>query len=205
MALHTVVATANVRCTLRPGEARESAYVWISSRAGGCPVGARADRFELVECRSRILSWFGRPDRADRSQSNLPPRIATVAVFRDRLSDRHVSMVNFHLTPGVQANGQYREDRPRLVARHEGEVRSLNRLVGELLALGHVVYAVGDSNVDGLRLAGLTSAWEGWNGEPGTRGPRRQIDDVHGPGRAVTVTLLTSESDHKAVVVSRAG
>jgi len=65
------------------------------------------------------------------------------------------------------------------------------------------VYAVGDANFDGLRLNGLTSAWEGRESDPGTLGPRRKIDDVHGPGPAASVTVLTSRSDHKAVIVGR--
>src|SRR3954451_7285008 len=65
------------------------------------------------------------------------------------------------------------------------------------------VYAMGDSNFDGLRLPGLTSAWEGRESDPGTLGPRRKIDDVFGPGPADSVRLLTSASDHKAVVVAR--
>jgi hypothetical protein len=76
--------------------------------------------------------------------------------------------------------------------------------VGEQLGLGRVVYAVGDSNFDGLRLAGLVSAWEGRDDETGTLvASRRKIDDVHGPGPATTVSLLTNESDHRAVVVRR--
>lgn len=190
---------------IRRGTAgREPAYLWASPIAGGCPVGARADRFELIECHSRILSWIARGDQAGRGLTILPPRIATVGVYRDRQRDRNVSLVNFHLTPGVQVSGRYREDRPRLVKRHQGEVRKLNRLIGELLMLGHVVYAMGDSNFDGLRLAGLTSAWEGRENEPGTLGPRRHVDDVYGAGRSDSVTLLTSDSDHKALIVSRA-
>jgi hypothetical protein len=102
----------------------------------------------------------------------------------------------------VQALGEYREDRPLLVARHRREVRRLQGLVESLLARGHAVHALGDSNFDGLRLAGLTSAWEGRGDEPGTLGPRRQVDDVlSAPGRAVSVTRRSSDSDHQAVIV----
>ena len=67
-----------------------------------------------------------------------------------------------------------------------------------------VVYAVGDSNLDGLRLPGLTSAWEGREDEPGTLGSgTRKVDDVHGPGRASAVRRLTTPSDHQAVLVTR--
>ena len=62
-----------------------------------------------------------------------------------------MSVVGFHLTPGVQALGEYREDRPRPVARHREEVRRLQALVDGLLARGRAVHALGDSNFDGLR------------------------------------------------------
>jgi hypothetical protein len=245
---HTVVASANVLCTLSQDEARQAlkgvlalspdlvglqewslarvrllresgsiglvpqlgprlggggGYLWSSPLVGGCAVGARADRFELVRCRAEVLSRAGRAERPERRLGIEPPRIATVATYRDRLHSRTVSLLNYHLAPGVQGGGRYREDRPLLSARHQGEVRRVQALVDELLSLGHDVYAVGDSNFDGLRLSGLTSAWEGRDAEPGTLGPRRKIDDVHGPGRAESVILLTSASDHKAVVVDR--
>ena len=64
------------------------------------------------------------------------------------------------------------------------------------------MYALGDSNFDGLRLRGVTSAWRGREEEPGTLGPRRKVDDVHASrGSASSVTLLASDSDHRAVVV----
>jgi hypothetical protein len=67
-----------------------------------------------------------------------------------------------------------------------------------------VVYAVGDSNLDGLRLPGLTSAWEGREDEPGTLGEgTRKVDDVHGPGPASDVRRLTTPSDHQAVLATR--
>jgi hypothetical protein len=111
--------------------------------------------------------------------------------------------VNYHLTPGVQALGEYRGDRPVLVARHREEVRRLQGVVDDLLARGHVVHALGDSNLDGFRLRGLTSAWEGREDEPGTLGPRRKVDDVHSaPGHASSVTRVSSDSDHQAVIVN---
>lgn len=178
-------------------------YVWVGSVLGECPVGARADRFELLGRHFRLLAWFGWSDRGARAVPVVPLRLATVARFLDRTGDRTVSVINFHLTPGVQARGEYRSDRPRLVAHHQHEVQNLGRLVNEELQLGHTVYAMGDSNFDGLRLPGLTSAWEGREDDPGTLGARRKIDDVFGPGPACSVTLLSSASDHKAVVVSR--
>lgn len=178
-------------------------YVWVGSVLGECPIGARADRFELLERRFRLLAWFGRSDRGARPVPIVPLRLATVARLLDRRGDRTVSVINFHLTPGVQARGEYRSDRPRLVAHHRREVESLGRLITEEQALGHTVYAMGDSNFDGLRLPGVTSAWQGRESGPGTLGSRRKIDDVFGPGPAESVSLLSSASDHKAVVAVR--
>jgi hypothetical protein len=76
-------------------------------------------------------------------------------------------------------------------------------VVDQQLALGRTVFAVGDSNFDGFRLAGLESAWAGREAEPGTLGGRRKIDDVHGPGPAEAVTTVITPSDHKAVLVRR--
>ncbi|MEP6816177.1 MAG: hypothetical protein ABI873_11560 [Marmoricola sp.] len=122
--------------------------------------------------------------------------------YRDTRSDRTVSLLNYHLVPGVQAGVRYRDDRPVLVSRHRGEVRNLQRLVDDELALGRLVYALGDSNFDGLRIAGLTSAWRGREQAPGTLGPRRKVDDVHGPSRPEALTTLGNASDHRAVVAT---
>jgi hypothetical protein len=122
-----------------------------------------------------------------------------VATYQDRQTRATVTLVNYHLMPAVQARGRYRDDRPLLVGAHRREVRALNRIIQRHLARGEVVYAVGDSNFDGLRLDGLTSAWAGREDHSGTFG-RRRIDDVHGPGPAEHVALLTSASDHKAVL-----
>jgi hypothetical protein len=178
-------------------------YLWSTPLVGGCAVGARADRYALLEARSRTVSLVGRTEHPERWRGIEPPRLMTVAVYRDLRADREVSVVDFHLSPGVQARGRYREDRPALADRHRQEVRRLQRAVDEQLARGRTVFAVGDSNFDRLRLAGLDSAWQGRQDEPGTFGARRKIDDVHGPGPADSVTTLRTPSDHKAVLVRR--
>ena len=178
-------------------------YLWNLPLLGGCVVGARADRYDLLGCRPLLLTGPGRADREDRFLGLEPPRLATVAVYLDRQVGGTVALVDYHLVSGVQARGRYRADRPALVHRHRREVRRLEDLVERLLARGHVVHAVGDSNFDGLRLPGLTSAWAGREGLPGTLGPVRHVDDVHGPGRAEEVTTLSTASDHRAVVVRR--
>jgi hypothetical protein len=184
---------------------RDSSYHWVSAVAGGNVVGARADRFEPVSAQVVFLSGVGRSDRPDRFLGIEPPREVTIGVFRDRRRDRTVALLSYHLAPGVERDAAYRTDRPRLVGRHRGEVRRLETLVRELHRAGHVVHAAGDSNLHGLRLAGLTSAWEGREEEPGTIGKAtRKVDDVHGPGPATAVSLLTTPSDHRAVLVTRA-
>lgn len=232
MTSQTVVATANVNRALGAAAAREAlrgvldrepdlvglqewhpwrrrllrgnGYVWTSSLLGDCVVGARTERFTLLHARSVALSRIGRADKPDRWMRIEPPHRATVATYDDRARGRTVSLICYHLVPGVQTLGAYRDDRPLLAERHRQEVARLQALVDERLAQGHTVYAVGDSNFHGLRLTGLTSAWEGRDADPGTLGSTRKIDDVHGPGLPLSVELLTNASDHKAVLVSRA-
>ena len=183
----------------RPGDG----YVWCAPVVGGCAVGARAGRYDLLGVRLHALSLPGPADRHPGRRTLEPGRTATVARYRDRLRDRTVALVDFHLVSGVEAGGRYRTDRPLLVARHRQEVRALERLVGEQLARGHVVHATGDANLHGLHLPGLTSAWADRSAEPGTLGPRRRVDDVHGPGPATAVTRVPTASDHVAIVVRR--
>ena len=71
------------------------------------------------------------------------------------------------------------------------------------MASAHVTFALGDSNFHGLRLPPLTSAWHGRKDGPGTLGSQRKIDDVFGPGPATAVTLVSTASDHKAVLARR--
>ena len=182
----------------------EPASHWVSAVAGGNVVGARADRFDPISSKVVFVSRFGRSDRPDRALGIEPPRVVTVGVYRDRQVDRTVAMLSYHLTPGVEVDAAYHPERPRLQARHRSDVQRVEKLIAEHQDAGHVVYAVGDSNFDSLRLAGLTSSWEGREHRPGTIGDgTRKLDDVHGPGRASRVTLLTTPSDHKAVVAVR--
>jgi hypothetical protein len=179
---------------------RASDYVWVVPQWWSeCPVGFRADRYELLERHARRIAWFGRADAGSRSPAVVPARSVTVVRLRDLLLDVQVSLVDHHLSPGVQRSGRYRDDRPLLVARHRLEVERLERVIAEELSRGHVVYAVGDSNFDGQQLAGLRSAWEGRESHPGTLW-RRKIDDVHGPVVASHVELVRTPSDHAAVI-----
>lgn len=185
----------------RPKPAR---FHWVSSLGCGNVVGARADRYDLLSADAVVLSGIGRSDRPDRFLATEPPRLVTIGVFHDRRLDRTVAMMSYHLAPGVERHARYIEDRPLLQARHRQEVSRLEKLVAEHQRAGHTVYAVGDSNFDGLRLAGLTSCWEGREDGPGTIGSRtRKLDDVQGPGPASSVRLLHTPSDHRAVIAVR--
>lgn len=186
----------------RGGAVAAPHYVWSAAALGGCVVGARADRYELLTSSSRLLSRPGRADRPDRPFRLEPPRLAAVAVYFDRLRARRVCLVSYHLASGVQRSGRYDDSRPILSGRHRGEIAALQSILDEQRAAGHDVYLVGDSNFDGMRLAGVTSVWEGRPEHPGTHGVRK-IDDVHGDGPALDVRLLTNASDHRAVVATR--
>lgn len=230
----TVVASANVLCDLDLGPAERAlelvldrrpdlvglqewglrrrrsltrtapGYIWCPAPYGGCVAGARADRYELRGWRLRMLGSFARCETSARSFPLLPPRCANVSRWHDRLLGTDLSLVVYHLVPGTQSRGRYRDDRPLLVSRHRAEVARLEAIVGAELARTDQVYAVGDSNFDGLRLTGLTSAWEGREREPrGTLSSTRKIDDVFGPGRAGSVDLVANPSDHQAVVTRR--
>jgi hypothetical protein len=187
-----------------PRGSRTASYTWLAAAVGGCAVGARSDRFRPTGAKVRLLSGPGRADPGSRELPVRPPRFAVVATYRDLVDGSTLAFVDYHLMPAVQARGRYRPDRPLLVGAHRQEARALDRIVAEHQALGHLVYAVGDSNFDGFRLAGLTSAWEGRGDGQGTFG-RRRIDDVHGPARAESVSLLTNASDHKALLARFAG
>lgn len=199
--------TGDVR--LEPGflriPARSPRYHWVATIGAGSVVGARADRFDLIEGRSVLLTGIGRSDRPDRFLATEPPRLAALGIYRDRQVDRTVALISYHLVSGAETDGRYRADRPLLAARHRREVRRLEELTARLSRAGHTVYAVGDANFHLQRLAGLTSAWDGRENDPGTWGTgTRKIDDVHGPGPATEVRLIETPSDHRAVLAVRA-
>ena len=69
-------------------------YLWkCVPLLGGCAVGARADRFELVRCWSRLLSRPGFADREEHRRTLEPGRAATLSVYRDLFLDRTVCLV----------------------------------------------------------------------------------------------------------------
>jgi hypothetical protein len=177
-------------------------YEWFAPLLGGCVVGARRDRFRPVSRHAWPLSPPGRADRSGRLLGLEPARQAAATVHRDRVTDAKVLTVSFHLTSQVQGPGDvHRADRPLLVARHRREAAALARL---LAGRRDPAYACGDSNFHGFRLPGLVSAWADRPEAGGTLGPRRQVDDVHGPAAPTDVVTVATPSDHLAVVATYA-
>ncbi|WP_460854129.1 hypothetical protein [Nocardioides montaniterrae] len=177
-------------------------FHWITGLGGGNAVGARKDRFDLLEAHQPWLSLPGRTERSDRRLNIEPPREATVGIFRDRTVGDTVAMLSYHLVSGAVRGPAYRtDDRPNMVRRHRHEVARVEEVVAGLQADGHRVYAAGDSNHHLQTYAGLTSAWQGrdWVRTLG----RWTLDDVHGPGEATSVRTITTPSDHLAVLVER--
>jgi hypothetical protein len=182
---------------------RRGDYLWATALLGGCAVGVRAERYDVLGFRYMLLSLPGHADKPDRPFGLEPPRLAAMARLRDRTTGHVVVFVAYHLVPGVQWEGTFRTDRPRLVARHRAEAQRLEVLIAREQAQGQVVVAVGDANFSGLRLAGLTSAWDGYADLPATLDDGRTVDDVFGPGPPVDVQLLHNPSDHRAVIATR--
>jgi hypothetical protein len=181
----------------------KGAFAWSHPLVGGCVVGVSRERFAGLSARGHRLSWPGRADRGEAPLGFEPPRVCVVVRCEERLTGVRFALVGFHLVHGVQLSGEYRRDRPRLVARHQGEVARLSQLVQRLEDEGRLVVAMGDSNFTGLSLPGLTSAWTGRHTAPGTLG-RRRVDDVHAPAAPTSVVTIGTPSDHRAVVAAYA-
>lgn len=224
-----VVATANVRGSLGPEDARSCVrrvieygpdvvalqewhpgrrrilrdfedYDWFCPLVGGCVVGTASRRFEVVARRAVPLSGLGLADRHGWLLGLEPPRRAAIVIARDRDEGQDLAAISFHLVSQVQARDEYRlTDRPRLVARHQREAAALNSLVSRTTV---PTYAAGDSNFHGFRIPGLESAWGAAPDNSGTLGARRRVDDIFAPAAPDRVELVATRSDHRAVVAT---
>lgn len=175
------------------------------------PIGLRADRYEVLDCQAMTLT----PARRVRPTPRHPRvtlsanRVSQIRAH-DHLRDEEVVVLDYHLWAGVQIGGHYSQrptDRAR-VDGHRDQVAALSALIQGHLAAGRTVYALGDSNFDGLTLPGLVSAWDGRERQPrGThREGNRKIDDVFGPTRPERVELVDHPDpriDHQGVLAVR--
>lgn len=212
-----LVRAPGARRLVRRGPWRpQPGFVWTRPVIGPTgPVGLRADRYELLSCRAETLTGRRRINPTPRHpKAMVPANRATVVVARDHDRAEEVAVVGYHLWAGVQIGGHYSQrpgDRAR-VDGHRDQVAALGRLIEAQLEQGRVVYALGDSNFDGLRLPGVVSAWDGREDDPrgthreGGHVGRRKIDDVFGPGRAQQVELVDHPEpaiDHEGVLAVR--
>lgn len=176
------------------------------------PMIFRADRYEITRVYAHTLTGRYRVKPTKRHPKPWkPPNRVTVVETIDHATGRPTAFIDYHLNAGVQTgNGKYRKgkaDRAR-VRGHQAQVAALDKLTLDYKGRGFDVYDLGDSNFDGLRIAGVTSAWAGRpHDRRGTHGKgHRKIDDVHGPGPAVNVDVVrypNPKIDHAAVVADR--
>ena len=182
-----------------------SSYDWRRPLRGGGPLGLDRTRYRVETCRARKL--IGRtqvePDPGN-PRRTLPTSWCTEVVAYDQILHERVTFLLYHLTAGIQGgDGRYKTaSHPQRVARHQAEVRALEALVARHQEFGRTVYALGDSNYDGLTLRGLTSAWAGHNDAHGGDLGRRRVSDVFGPGDAA-VQLVSDGSDHRGMIARR--
>lgn len=162
-------------------------YRWFAPVTGGCAVGVRVVRFDAPTARLVPLSLPGWSE----GQRVQPGRTAVEVCTRDRTSGRQTTVVSYHLVPGAQRGADYDPSRPHQAQRHRSERARLQRRIDRALDGGDQVFAGGDSNYLGFVLDGLTAA----NQESAS------IDDVFATIPAQKITLLETESDHRAVVV----
>lgn len=167
-------------------------------RGGGPVVLARG--FGLERCYGVRLSRAEVVGHLVGRKNRLPESIATVVLCHDESTGDDLAVVEFHLTAEVQFGGRYRRDPAHLlrVLRHRRERRRLRRLVRKL-EHKRTVYALGDTNYDGMSLPPLRSCWDG--GKQGTLGGRA-VDVVFARQRPVKVRTVVTGSDHRAVVAT---
>ena len=153
-------------------------------------IGVRRDRYEVLDCYAVTLTGarYVTPTE-NQPRRVLPANRANVTLAYDDELEEAKAIVGYPLTSGVQVAGRYSRDardRER-VALHRDQVQALERLNRRLENRGYVVYECGDSNFDGPRIDGLTSAWAGRRDEP-QHPPQQPPQDRRrlrpGPGRA---------------------
>jgi hypothetical protein len=170
-------------------------WTWARPLIGGGPVGARVDHLQLRTCRAVLLSGPTLVETSGRHPRGLKPaNFATLGVFTDPVTGQTVDVISYHFVSSRNLG-------PKRAALGVKQERALRKLVTQRRVLGHLVYALGDSNNPDFTIPGMLSAWTGYPDTGGSHGTRR-IDDVFGEVKPVT-ELVTTLSDHKAVIATR--
>lgn len=176
---------------------------YLMARAGGGgPVVYQGERYRLHGIRGVVIAAAQDVGHLAGRRDHLGASILTVAIFDDQETDEAATLANMHLTAEVQLGKVYRADPDhRLrVERHKDERRGIRH---ELAAVAGAAYLVGDTNFDGMKVAGMRSCWDSaphLEGA-GTLGGRTP-DYVYGRGRATHVQVIPTASDHDAVVAT---
>lgn len=183
--------------------ATDDRYRFARPRGGGGPQVWNRDRYHLLFLDAEQLVGPEFVGHLPGRKSRLPASTASVGIYADRLDGGETVLINVHLTAEVQRGSGYRRDLAhRLrVRRHKRERRAIRRLARIHLRAGRRVFVVGDFNFDGLRLWPLVACWDGHprKERAGTLG-HRTVDYVFAETRADRVQVLTTRSDHDAVV-----
>ena len=179
----------------------------MSPRYGENALRLAADRYRLERAGHVAVGGLGRADRgrADRAGPAAADRPA--GRLRDRTTGRPVSVVVHHLVPGVQRAGGYARTGRCWWRGTAARWPGCGPWSPASSPAGRRSGRSATATSTGSALPGLVSAWEGRRDDPrGTLGTSsaRKIDDVLGPGPADEVLLLTSASDHAAVLARRA-
>lgn len=175
-------------------------YGFCRPAGGGGPVVYGA-RFSPVRCRAVTLARREFVGHLVGRRSRLAANAANLTILCDDETGGEVAVINYHLTAEVQTGGRYRRDlghRLR-VRRHKRERRRLSRLVRRQQRKGRRVFALGDTNYDGMTLPPLRSCWRGRRG--GTLGARA-VDVIFAETDADAVRTVKTGSDHLAAVAT---
>ena len=184
---------------------KATVYRFRRAPGGGGPVIYDATRYgpEPMWMRTRVLAKAGFVGNLPGRKSRLGESKAALYCFADELGYADTVAIVAHLTAEVQKGKRYRRDWRHLprVLRHRLEVLHLRGLARWHTYRKRRVYVFVDANFDGMELPPLVSCWAGHPVEEraGTLG-NRAVDYVYAPDKSLSVRLVSTASDHDAVV-----
>jgi endonuclease/exonuclease/phosphatase family metal-dependent hydrolase len=124
------------------------AFVPSGAVAASTPILWRDRRLALVGSSSRQLTQAKRVGPRGAGPSVLRPRYVNIVHLRDRITGRHLYVLNNHAVPTVQTGSG--QPNPRAKGRLEiyrKHMRGLQEIVQRLRGTGAAVFVVGDLNV----------------------------------------------------------